>query len=293
MVDNREPFEEETIIKKGRFQSIFFDWGESIVIALITIVILFTFFGRLVGVDGSSMFPTLHEKDIMLVSDFAYTPEKSDIIVLHQPDIPGFIEGPIVKRIIATGGDEIDIDFDLGKVYVNGEELDEPYGFEKVFIFYQFPKLLLGLFVQAGFLHQAPVEFHLPKFHLEILKTRSFQAVDHHGDHLRIGIAGVISDHLCSGLSGLFQPSLVARIVSVGTLQVAEAQKTVFFREIFGDAPGNGRRHVGLQHQGAVVTVKEFKHLPGAYASPIPAENIKIFKGRRFDMLISVLIQRF
>ena len=127
MVDNREPFEEEKVDKKGRFQSIFFDWGESIVVALIAIVVIFTFFGRLVGVDGSSMLPTLHEKDIMLVSNFAYTPEKSDIIVLHQPDIPGFIEGPIVKRIIATGGDEIDINFDLGKVYVNGEELDEPY----------------------------------------------------------------------------------------------------------------------------------------------------------------------
>ncbi len=130
MVDNREPFEEETVTKKGRFQSIFFDWGESIVVALIIIVVLFTFFVRLVGVDGSSMFPTLHDKDIMLVSNFAYTPEKGDIIVLNKIGVQEFtevIKGPIVKRIIATGGDEINIDFELGKVYVNGQELDEPY----------------------------------------------------------------------------------------------------------------------------------------------------------------------
>lgn len=127
MLDNREPFEEEVVTKKGRFQSSIFDWGESIVVALIVIVILFTFFVRLVGVDGSSMFPTLHDRDIMLVSDFAYKPQKGDIIVLHQKDIPNFIEGPIVKRIIATAGDKIDIDFDLGKVYVNDKELDEPY----------------------------------------------------------------------------------------------------------------------------------------------------------------------
>lgn len=127
MIENRGPFEEEKSKGKGRFESVFFDWGEAIVCALVVIVIVFTFFLRPIGVDGNSMFPTLNNGDVMIVSDLFYNPEKGDIIVLHQPDIEGFIEGPIVKRIIATGGDEIDIDFELGEIYVNGELLDEPY----------------------------------------------------------------------------------------------------------------------------------------------------------------------
>ncbi|MBS6546485.1 MAG: signal peptidase I [Butyricicoccus pullicaecorum] len=120
----RQPFEEQEEKKKGRFQSSLYDWGEALIISLIFIVLLFTFVVRLIGVDGSSMFPTLHDRDVMAVSNLGYTPEKGDIVVLNKES---FMDGPIVKRVIATEGDEIDIDFALGRVYVNGEELDEPY----------------------------------------------------------------------------------------------------------------------------------------------------------------------
>ena len=60
----------------------------------------------------------------MVVSNLGYTPAKGDIVVLNKES---FMHGPIVKRIIATEGDEINIDFALGKVYVNGEELQEDY----------------------------------------------------------------------------------------------------------------------------------------------------------------------
>ena len=56
----RQPFEEQEEKKKGRFQSSLYDWGEALIISLIFIVLLFTFVVRLIGVDGSSMFPTLH-----------------------------------------------------------------------------------------------------------------------------------------------------------------------------------------------------------------------------------------
>lgn len=109
---------------EGRFQSSFYDWGEALILSLIFIVLLFTFVVRLIGVDGDSMFPTLHDHDVMLVSDLGYTPEKGDVVVLNKKS---FLDGPIVKRIIATEGDQIDIDPVAGEVRVNGEVLDEPF----------------------------------------------------------------------------------------------------------------------------------------------------------------------
>ena len=92
---------------------------------LVFFVVVFTFFVRLIGVDGMSMYPTLEDHSIMLVSNLNYTPERGDVVVLRKE---GFYNNqPIVKRIIATGGDTVDIDPVTGDVSVNGEVLDEPY----------------------------------------------------------------------------------------------------------------------------------------------------------------------
>ena len=121
---------EEKKKAEGRFSSELFSWGESLMAVLIFFVVVFTFFVRLIGVDGSSMYPTLQDHSIMLVSDFGYSPEKGDIVVLRKEGF--YNDQPIVKRIIATGGDTIDIDPMTGDVLVNGEVLDEPYIAEKI-----------------------------------------------------------------------------------------------------------------------------------------------------------------
>ena len=121
---------EEKKKPEGRFSSELFSWGESLMSVLIFFVVVFTFFVRLIGVDGSSMYPTLQDHSIMLVSDFGYSPEKGDIVVLRKEGF--YNDQPIVKRIIATGGDTIDIDPVTGDVLVNGEVLDEPYIAEKI-----------------------------------------------------------------------------------------------------------------------------------------------------------------
>ena len=108
-----------------RFSSELFSWGESLMGVLIAFVVIFTFVVRLFGVDGMSMYPTLEDRSIMLVSNLGYTPAKGDIVVLRKD---GFYSNqPIVKRIIATEGQTVDIDFNLGQVYVDGELLDEDY----------------------------------------------------------------------------------------------------------------------------------------------------------------------
>ena len=107
---------------EGRFSSELFGWGESLVTVLIFFVVVFTFFVRLIGVDGSSMYPTLQDHNIMLVSNLFYTPEKGDIVVLNKQGF--WNDQPIVKRVIATGGDTIDIDEVTGDVPVSYTHLD-------------------------------------------------------------------------------------------------------------------------------------------------------------------------
>lgn len=103
-----------------------YEWAQALVCSVLAVVLLFTFVIRLIGVDGHSMVPTLQNGDRLLVlsslldSDYEY----GDIVVLREES---FLEEPIVKRVIATEGQTVDIDFEAGVVYVDGEALDEPY----------------------------------------------------------------------------------------------------------------------------------------------------------------------
>lgn len=101
-----------------------FDWSESFVTALLIIVVLFAFFVRSIGVDGHSMIDTLQDGDYLIVSNLFYDPEPGDIVVLTKKT---FMTESIVKRIIATGGQTIDMNFATGEVWVDGALLDEPY----------------------------------------------------------------------------------------------------------------------------------------------------------------------
>ena len=101
-----------------------FDWVESVVTALMFCVLLFTFVMRVVGVDGTSMINTLEHGDRLLISNFLYSPRQGDIVVLRKLS---FSSDPIIKRVIATEGQLVSIDFESGTVSVDGEKLEEPY----------------------------------------------------------------------------------------------------------------------------------------------------------------------
>lgn len=101
-----------------------FDWVQSLVVALLICVLTFTFLIREVSVSGTSMLNTLYHGDRLLISDLFYTPKQGDIVVLRKES---FSVDPLVKRVIALAGQTVDIDFDEGIVYVDGEPLDEPY----------------------------------------------------------------------------------------------------------------------------------------------------------------------
>ena len=102
-----------------------YEWLQILIVALVTIILVFTFVGRITPVVGESMLPTLHEGDVMLIRDIGYTdPQPGDIVVLTKTT---FREASIIKRVIATEGQTVDIDYATSTVYVDGVALEEDY----------------------------------------------------------------------------------------------------------------------------------------------------------------------
>lgn len=103
-----------------------YEWVRSLVSAVLIITLTFTFAVRMMGVSGPSMIPTLQNGDRLIVvnSTICGDYEVGDIVIARKLS---FSDEPIVKRVIATEGQTVDIDFDLGRVYVDGVELHEDY----------------------------------------------------------------------------------------------------------------------------------------------------------------------
>lgn len=101
-----------------------YDWVSSIIIAVIAVVVLLTFCFRLIDVDGQSMEPTLINTDKVVVTNLFYTPNDGDVVVISHAE---HYDKPLVKRVIATEGQSLKIDFATNQVFVDGELVDEPY----------------------------------------------------------------------------------------------------------------------------------------------------------------------
>ena len=110
--------------KPSKTWKFIYEWLDSLIFAFITILIVFTFCFRIVGVSGESMVPTLQNGDWLAVRAINTSIDRGDIVVITQPNS---LHEPLIKRVIAVGGDTVDIDFVEGTVTVNGEVLSEPY----------------------------------------------------------------------------------------------------------------------------------------------------------------------
>ena len=129
---------EET--KKSSFAADVAEVLETVFVSIFVVIMLFAYIIRPVTVEGRSMEATLHNGDRLLMTDLLYTPKRGDIVIVDNShsyllDENGdLVEGQglpdekrLIKRVIATGGQTLNIDFETGTVTVDGEVLDEPY----------------------------------------------------------------------------------------------------------------------------------------------------------------------
>ena len=101
-----------------------YEWIHCIVVAVIVCVLLFVLLARVIDVQGQSMEPTLHNGDKIIITRLAGGYEYGDIVVLQKDS---FKPEPIVKRVIATEGQTLTIDYSDSSLYVDGKKLNEPY----------------------------------------------------------------------------------------------------------------------------------------------------------------------
>lgn len=118
---------EKSVKEKGSSLEFIFDFVSILATACVSVALVFMFVFRTVGVIGDSMNPTLDTGDRIILTAAYGESKNGDIVVTCQPSKSLYVPDVLVKRVIATEGQTIDINFETGAVYVDGAELDEPY----------------------------------------------------------------------------------------------------------------------------------------------------------------------
>lgn len=126
--------------KKGTTFSDFMEIVESVIISVFAVLLIFTFVCRPVTVDGTSMVPTLQDADKLIMRMMGYSPKCGDIVIVENESSYRYENGTdgkiidgsgmekrLIKRVIAVGGQTVDIDFEAHTVTVDGEQLYESY----------------------------------------------------------------------------------------------------------------------------------------------------------------------
>ena len=117
---NNEPNLQQAPAKKEESGGFLFDALEMFAWSLAILLLLFTFVLRICRVDGASMENTLYDGENLLLYSLFYEPEQDDIIVFHLTGKEDNLEKMLVKRVIATGGQTVVVDFKNNTITVDG-----------------------------------------------------------------------------------------------------------------------------------------------------------------------------
>lgn len=121
--DNYQTTETEKAVPEkmaGRFTKSAFEWMEDLTFMLVLVAVIFTFILRLITVDGTSMLPNYSDGDRVLVTGDIIGVKQGDVVIINN-----VLDGPIIKRVIATEGQVVDFDAQNKSVLIDGVPLDD------------------------------------------------------------------------------------------------------------------------------------------------------------------------
>ena len=123
-MDNNELAVEGVQKPKQPFHAWALDWIETIVMAFVIVTVVFTFAARVVTVDGASMEPNYYDGDRVLVTSLDGEAKAGDVVIIVHA-----LEETLIKRVVATEGQVVDFDNELGELIVDGQVVNgEVYG---------------------------------------------------------------------------------------------------------------------------------------------------------------------
>lgn len=115
-MDNEARTKEQPGAQRRSFKTWFLEWIETIIVAFVAVTLCFTFFARIITVEGISMEPTYFDGNRVLVTSLAGQAKKGDVVIIVHA-----LEDTIIKRVVATEGQWVDFDPELGELMVDNE----------------------------------------------------------------------------------------------------------------------------------------------------------------------------